>query len=149
MHNPKYYLKYRDKILKRDKEKRLNNRKKKKCRICNNPCLNYKYRVYCSEECQKEGIKKLGREHKRKQGLWFYEYKKKLGGCKICGYNKCIGCLDFHHKNNDKKVSPSALRNYNPKFAIKELKKCILLCKNCHYEIHYNTKIEENGDVYQ
>jgi len=28
-----------------------------------------------------------------------------LGGmCQICGYNKCSGAMDFHHKDETKKV---------------------------------------------
>jgi hypothetical protein len=63
--------------------------------------------------------------------------------CHCCGYNRCQGSLDFHHAQESKKhfsisnelrvgISP---RRWNSIFA-KELRKCILVCKNCHYEIH-------------
>ena len=164
MYNSKYYYKYKNKIQKRARKKTLEQRKQRLCRICKKSCMNMKYKYYCSKKCQKEGTKIIAREAKRRNVKWFPEYKKSLGGCKYCGYNKCVACLDFHHPNNDKKVSPSALKNCSFKTAIKELKKCSLLCKNCHYELHSNNgfnkkadinfkirknnkKIEENGDV--
>ena len=65
---------------------------------------------------------------------------KAMGGkCAICGYNKCDEALDFHHINsNDKEISLGFLRKNPRKWSIvaKELKKCILLCSNCHMEVH-------------
>jgi hypothetical protein len=62
----------------------------------------------------------------------------KLNGCAICGYNKCDGALDFHHVNEkDRKFSICACKFYHSNEKIsEEISKCILLCKNCHYEIH-------------
>lgn len=62
------------------------------------------------------------------------EYKG--GKCKICGYNKCIEALDFHHLNpNEKDFNISggtkSFKNLKP-----EIDKCILVCANCHREIH-------------
>lgn len=70
--------------------------------------------------------------------------------CQICGYSTCTAALEFHHTTqSDKSVSISKLIS-NPsnwENIVSELKKCILLCSNCHKEIHYgNTKLPE---VYQ
>lgn len=59
-----------------------------------------------------------------------------LGGrCQICGYNKCLASLDFHHRDPkqkdfeiSQKLSWSALKS--------ELQKVALLCANCHREVH-------------
>ncbi len=62
------------------------------------------------------------------------------GSCKICGYNKCVGALEFHHENpNDKSFGLSS-RGLTRSFkkALEEAKKCILVCANCHREIEYN-----------
>jgi len=68
----------------------------------------------------------------------------KINGCAICGYNKCIEALDFHHVNpKDKSFSLNiAGTHHKNKDIVGELNKCILLCKNCHAETHY--KMKEN-----
>lgn len=65
-----------------------------------------------------------------------------LGGkCSRCGYNKCIAALDFHHINPETKsfnIAPSMSRSM---FSLmREADKCILLCSNCHRELHYNER---------
>lgn len=60
------------------------------------------------------------------------------GKCKICGYDKCLTALDFHHldpKTKDGGISYYISQGYANK-AIEEAKKCILVCRNCHAEIH-------------
>ena len=71
------------------------------------------------------------------------EFKKVLisykgGCCEICGYDKYIGALDLHHINpNDKDFNFGKNKQYilNEKM-IDELNKCVLVCSNCHREIH-------------
>ena len=62
-----------------------------------------------------------------------------MGGCcQICGYNKCVQALDLHHINPEEKdrvISGNLLNNAWTKVC-NELKKCILVCANCHREIH-------------
>lgn len=64
------------------------------------------------------------------------EYKG--GKCCICGYQKCIGALDLHHRNeNEKEFGLSARGMTRSWEKIKEeADKCVLLCANCHREIH-------------
>jgi hypothetical protein len=73
--------------------------------------------------------------------------KKKLvslfgGRCKICGYNKYIGALDFHHKNPDMKSFSLSVKGlcYAWDSLIEEAKKCVILCKNCHTEVENGIK---------
>jgi 5-methylcytosine-specific restriction endonuclease McrA len=61
------------------------------------------------------------------------------GKCKNCSYNFCFDALDFHHKNPKSKEFHFGRIIANPiawKKLIIELKKCILICANCHAEIH-------------
>ena len=60
------------------------------------------------------------------------------GKCSICGYNKSFHSLTFHHKDPTiKKDKVSSLVNSKgKKSAFEEAKKCILVCSNCHGEIH-------------
>lgn len=63
------------------------------------------------------------------------EYKG--GKCSICDYNKCITALEFHHLDPSEKDF-TVSNNINKAWSkIKEeLDKCILVCANCHREIH-------------
>jgi hypothetical protein len=61
------------------------------------------------------------------------------GKCQICGYDKCMGALDFHHINGEKEHNISTILIQLKWERVKEeLDKCILLCSNCHREVHYN-----------
>ena len=62
-----------------------------------------------------------------------------LGGeCQKCGYNQNFAALDFHHKDPNKKDMIWAdMKNKCWETIIVELKKCTLLCKNCHAETHW------------
>ena len=57
--------------------------------------------------------------------------------CCICGYNRCLQALEFHHLDPAQKDFTIS-KNPNTSFdkAIEEIKKCILVCANCHREIH-------------
>jgi len=59
------------------------------------------------------------------------------GQCKLCGYSKYAGALDFHHKNAAEKEFALSVRGlaYSWDSVLKEAKKCVLLCKNCHAEV--------------
>ena len=63
----------------------------------------------------------------------------KYGGkCIICGYNKCLEALHFHHVNMEDKTNNvmTLVRTGRIPLAYKEAKKCLLLCANCHAEVH-------------
>jgi hypothetical protein len=68
-----------------------------------------------------------------------------LGGkCSICGYDKCINSLCFHHVNPDEKsFILGGLRGFSRKWEtiVKEIRKCVLLCLNCHGEVHANLTV--------
>lgn len=59
------------------------------------------------------------------------------GKCKNCGYNACLDALDFHHIDPLEK-SFELSSHWNKKFATLkvEIDKCLLLCSNCHREVH-------------
>lgn len=61
----------------------------------------------------------------------------KGGKCTVCSYSKYIGALEFHHIDpSAKDYNISKLRSYCWENIKKELKKCVLLCSNCHREFH-------------
>lgn len=77
--------------------------------------------------------------------------KKSRGGkCEHCGYDKYLGALDFHHCDPSKKDFTIGDKKYKLKDCIEETKKCILICSNCHRELHaklWDIKDIEKGEV--
>lgn len=61
------------------------------------------------------------------------------GKCQICGYDKCLRALTFHHRSPDDKkfeLNTSEMKSKNWDLVLLELNKCDLLCVRCHVEIH-------------
>lgn len=57
--------------------------------------------------------------------------------CEICGYDRCKSALEFHHKDpKSKDFQISRSWSYSIERIKLELEKCILVCSNCHREIH-------------
>ena len=82
------------------------------------------------------------RKMKRRKRLKVEAVEIAGGKCKICGYNKCFAALEFHHPKNDKENNVSAmLKNESRQKLLKEAEKCILLCANCHRELHFNGRV--------
>ena len=76
-----------------------------------------------------------------------YNHKRRLtlidimgGQCLLCGFNQFPEALEFHHINPEEKLftlSGSTLsRSLDTQ--IEEIKKCALLCANCHRGVHTN-----------
>jgi hypothetical protein len=60
----------------------------------------------------------------------------KGGKCQICGYNRCINALEFHHVNPEEKDFTISGGTKSFDTLKPEIDKCILVCSNCHREIH-------------
>jgi len=59
------------------------------------------------------------------------------GECVICGYNRSNWALEFHHRDpSQKDFSISGKNIVSMNAYIEEAKKCVLVCSNCHKEIH-------------
>ncbi|HOZ56458.1 MAG: hypothetical protein BWY51_00975 [Parcubacteria group bacterium ADurb.Bin316] len=73
------------------------------------------------------------RKNIRQQAI---DYKGKK--CAICGYNKCLQALEFHHIENSNKDFGISAKGYTKSWdsVKRELDKCVLLCANCHREVH-------------
>ena len=86
---------------------------------------------YKCKECRKNAVIDIRRRNKIK----LVEYKG--GKCEKCGYDKCIDALEFHHLNPEEKdfgISCGDTRSLDKLKA--EVDKCIMVCSNCHKEIH-------------
>ena len=93
-------------------------------------------RVYLTDEERKKNSVKAVTKRRRKIKRMSVEYKG--GKCEKCGYNKSLSALEFHHLDpSEKDFSIGNGGNSKSWEKIKvELDKCILVCANCHREIH-------------
>jgi len=90
----------------------------------------FQFHYWC-KKCQDTKTHSLQKELKQKA----IQYKG--GKCIYCGYSKYVGALEFHHldpKKKDFQISRGFTYDFEKiKF---EIDKCILVCSNCHREIH-------------
>jgi len=87
---------------------------------------------YRCKKCSMESVLK------RRKNLKMKSVEYKGGECTVCGYNKCVDALEFHHLDPDEKDFGIASSGYTRSWEKirTELDKCILVCSNCHKEIH-------------
>jgi hypothetical protein len=98
---------------------------------------------FCKSRCKKcQNIYSINRFRDNKKKA--VEYKG--GKCILCGYNKCMRSLSFHHRDPKlKDINWNKMKNWKFEKTIKELDKCDLLCSNCHGEIHEKMLMEDIG----
>lgn len=116
---------------------KLDEKNREDCLVCNSK-LNNRQKLYCSKKCK---LKDHSYYYQKNRG---FQRKTKLvflngGCCSRCGYNKNLSALHFHHLNpNEKETALDArvLTNRSWDFILKESKKCVLVCANCHAEHH-------------
>lgn len=112
------------------------------CEICEIKFeTNSKTRLYCYD-CSGESTRTNNDTRKHQKTILRRSMKKQaiklLGGrCIICGYDKCIDALEFHHESpNEKQFKLGSGNTMSWKDYKLEALKCILVCSNCHKEIH-------------
>lgn len=86
----------------------------------------------------KEYYKSKAKNYREKTRKLFNEFKSNLK-CSICGENRWW-LLDFHHLDPSEKEGEVVNLVQSPKRLEKELQKCIVLCSNCHRDLHYKEK---------
>lgn len=116
---------------------------KKRCNKCNNILevaihfTGHKVGSVCNS-CRLENSKiKTNERH-----MILAKYKESHG-CKKCGLKKYY-LLDFHHIDpSQKSFSVSQRKSRKMESIMEEIKKCVVLCSNCHREFHYLEKLED------
>jgi 5-methylcytosine-specific restriction endonuclease McrA len=115
----------------------------KKCEHCANEFVvsfNKRHQKFCSNDCKTlfktitpPGVHPVTnyRQRMKYRGI---EYKG--GECLICGYKKCKRSLTFHHVDPNFKTHGIIGTSKSWDKIKKELDKCVLLCSNCHGEVH-------------
>ena len=86
----------------------------------------------CCYDCMPDGTQLT-------RGGFLAKLKEARGGkCVKCGYNKCLKALEFHHLDPSQKDFTISNDHFKLLDAVAESKKCILICSNCHKELHDN-----------
>ena len=110
------------------------------CPICQKKFLNKQINRHYCYNCIPEGLTDCERQKAKQRAFKHFLVEYKGGKCELCGYNKCEGALEFHHKDpKEKDIEISKWNfNYNQDINIflNEVNKCMLLCANCHREQH-------------
>ncbi len=108
------------------------------CDICEKPLQGKQIR-FCSVKCKNGGNQIYIAQQKRAVERKI-KYVNQLGGsCSACGYDKNLGSLTFHHLDPSTKsfgLDGRSLSNRTLAKIEAEVKKCIVLCENCHRELH-------------
>lgn len=96
-------------------------------------CNELTFTKFCSKKCSSKYWTNTRRQN----------YKMKIvellgGKCSACGYNKSLKALHCHHVIPSEKLFNISSESYRRSWdlVLKEMTKCILLCANCHAEIH-------------
>ena len=97
----------------------------------------------CCYDCMPDGIQLT-------RSMFLAKIKEIRGGkCIKCGYDRCIKALEFHHIDPTQKDFTISNDHFRLQEAVEEVKKCILICSNCHRELHDNMwnieNLEEGG----
>lgn len=109
------------------------------CKVCRKEIKRQSYLK------NKEHIMQKQREKRRVVQKWVLQFKKK---CELCPETH-PGCLDFHHEGDKEfgiadMINRNNLNEASKRLILKEIKKCRVLCSNCHRKLHWE---EINGPV--
>lgn len=116
----------------------------KKCKLCGKDfeIIDKGWaRTYCYE-CSPSYGNDSGNSHAGNITVKRRAIKKHLieragGRCAQCGYDKCQAALQFHHLDpTQKDFTISQNFNNDVEKLYIEVDKCVLLCANCHAELH-------------
>lgn len=109
------------------------------CLTCNKGLVG-KQTKYCSYKCKSNSLSNYKTQLERGLIRKKEAIEQRGGKCSKCGYSKNIAALSFHHIDPSTKSFGLDMRHFSnngQENLDNELAKCILVCMNCHAEIHY------------
>ncbi len=95
---------------------------------------------------EKSPERKALREKRRQKALNFLRDFKSNRLCVKCGWKEHTEILNFHHKNPKEKtlsLSGGSIGQVKKERLLEEIKKCELLCPNCHFWLHYRETVNK------
>ena len=108
------------------------------CIVCGKP-LHGKQTKFCSPTCKNKDLQSYEAQKRRGLNRKLSLVKNAGGRCSLCGYQKNLAALVFHHTDSsgkDFKLDMRSLSNRKLEPVLREINKCILVCANCHAELH-------------
>lgn len=96
------------------------------------------YRQRCKQPGYRKKLRLQENTRHKKVRDFLREYKT-IVGCLNCGYSSSHAALEFHHVSGEKEINVCNAKSITR--AKREIKKCVVLCANCHR----NTTFEEYG----
>lgn len=90
---------------------------------------------YVKSESRQKSIKDR-RSRVRAENVELMRRYKRLCGCSVCGEKEPV-VLDLHHTDpEEKQADPSRLVSASKETLKNEIRKCVVLCSNCHRKVH-------------
>jgi len=113
----------------------------KKCRTCS---VTKDVGDFSPHGVKKDGSRKYKADckscYREKRNKEFHDRLNEIIGpisCRACGYDRCFGAIEFHHIDPSAKTDCIKRMTHKPTETLTdELKKCVMVCANCHREIH-------------
>ena len=100
------------------------------CKVCNRERVKLDYRLNNRKQAYAKRAVQQRLECKK-----IVDYIKAYCGCAHCTESDAC-CFDFHHLGNkDESISIIMVSKNRPKL-LREIKKCMVLCSNCHRKVH-------------
>jgi hypothetical protein len=113
------------------------------CAVCGQ-LLRGRQSRFCGGICKNTSTNSKHQTYKNQK---FRGWQRKLqlvaqcgGKCSLCGYHRNGAALEFHHIDpSNKAFSLDARSLSNRTWALlqREVEKCVLVCSNCHAELHH------------
>ena len=110
------------------------------CTVCKK-LLRGRQTKFCSVTCKSKLLQSYPSQKKRGLARKLDLVKTFGGHCSICGYSRNLAVLTFHHSQSEKrfKLDMRSLSNRKLSEVLSEAESCMLLCQNCHAELHNPT----------
>ena len=117
--------------------------KSESCAVCAKT-LSGRQRRFCSRSCKNRDTNNRHQSYSSQQTRGLARKLELIvicgGKCNRCGYARNLAALTWHHLDPALKtfnLDVRSLSNRNRDAIDEELRKCILLCANCHAETHF------------
>lgn len=113
------------------------------CEVCANP-LRGRQRRFCSRACKQRDINARHQNYRAQQARGLRRKIERVvaagGRCSRCGYRRNLAALTWHHLDPADKRFSLDMRAFSNRSSAQidlEVAKCVLLCANCHAEVHF------------